>query len=234
VRSRPRPTPGARKPARLGRKPARSAEGGRKPARSTEGGRKPARSAEGGRKPARSAEGGRKPARLRRRVFAALVAVVVAFGLVTARILVWPATGAPARVNAIVMLAGPGDRLPVALELARQHRAPVLVVSQGWQGYGGPCPTPVPGVKLICFNPDPPTTRGEAEVLGKLAKQFHWSSVVLVTTRTQDTRARIIASRCFTGSLYVDTAPLPLSNWPYEIAYGWAALFKALFIDRTC
>ena len=97
----------------------------------------------------------------------------------------------PARVSAIVMLAGPGDRLPVALQLAREHRAPVLVVSRGSQGYGGPCPPPVPGVKLICFDPDPGTTRGEAEALGRLAKQFHWSSVVLVTTSFQDTRARI-------------------------------------------
>jgi uncharacterized SAM-binding protein YcdF (DUF218 family) len=217
VRSRTRPTPG-----------------GRKPARSTASGRHPARSTAGGRNPARPTASGRNPARLRRRVFAALVAIVVAFGLVTARILVWPATGAPARVNAIVMLAGPGDRLPVALELAREHRAPVLVVSQGWQGYGGPCPAPVPGVKLICFDPDPPTTRGEAEALSRLAKQYGWTSVLLVTTRTQDTRARIIVGRCFTGSVYVDTAPLPLSNWPYEIAYGWGALFKALFVDRTC
>jgi uncharacterized SAM-binding protein YcdF (DUF218 family) len=170
----------------------------------------------------------------RRRVFAAVVAIVVAFGLVTARVLVWPAQGMPARVSAIVLLAGPGDRLPVALALAREHRAPVLVVSQGWQGYGGPCPAPVAGVKLICFEPDPGTTRGEAEALGKLAKQFRWSSVVLVTTRTQDSRARIIAERCFAGSTYVVTAPLPLSSWPYQIAYGWGALFKALFVDRTC
>jgi uncharacterized SAM-binding protein YcdF (DUF218 family) len=153
---------------------------------------------------------------------------------VTARVLVWPAQGMPARVSAIVLLAGPGDRLPVALALAREHRAPVLVVSQGWQGYGGPCPAPVAGVKLICFEPDPGTTRGEAEALGKLAKQFRWSSVVLVTTRTQDSRARIIAERCFAGSTYVVTAPLPLSSWPYQIAYGWGALFKALFVDRTC
>jgi uncharacterized SAM-binding protein YcdF (DUF218 family) len=177
---------------------------------------------------------GRRPSPLWRRVLATVVAVVVAFGLVTARILVWPAQGSPARVSAVVMLAGPGDRLPVALELARQHRAPVLVVSQGWQGYGGPCPAPVPGVKLICFEPDPGTTRGEAEALGRLAKQYRWSSVVLVTTRTQDTRARIIAGRCFAGSTYVVTAPLPLSSWLYEIAYGWGALFKALFVDRTC
>src|SRR5271166_5317547 len=101
-----------------------------------------------------AADGRHGPSRARR-VFAAVAAVVVAFGAVTARLLVWPAQGMPARVGAIVVLAGPGNRLPVGLELAREHRAPVLVVSRGWQGYGGPCPPPVPGVKLICFDPDP-------------------------------------------------------------------------------
>jgi hypothetical protein len=165
---------------------------------------------------------------------ASIVAVVVAFGAVTARLLVWPAQGMPAHVSAIVMLAGPGTRLPVALDLAREHRAPVLVVSRGWQGYSGPCPSPVPGVKLICFDPDPGNTRGEAEAVGRLAKQFRWSSVVLVTTRTQDTRARIISERCFGGSVYVVTAPLPVSSWLYQIVYGWGALLKALVVDRTC
>jgi hypothetical protein len=154
--------------------------------------------------------------------------------VLTARLFVWPAQGMPARVSAIVMLAGPGDRLPVALQLAREHRAPVLVVSRGWQGYGGPCPPPVQGVMLICFDPDPGTTRGEAEALGRLAKQYHWSSVVLVTTSFQDTRARILADRCFGGSTYVVVAPMPLSSWPYQIAYGWAALVKAMVVHRAC
>jgi hypothetical protein len=181
-----------------------------------------------------AADGRHRPSRAWRRAFAAVAAAVVAFGLVTARLFVWPAQGMPARVSAIVMLAGPGNRLPVALELAREHRAPVLVVSRGWQGYGGPCPPPVPGVKLICFDPDPGTTRGEAEALGRLAKQFRWNSVVLVTTRTQDTRARIMAERCFGGSTYVVTAPLPVSSWPYQIVYGWGALLKALVVYRAC
>jgi hypothetical protein len=181
-----------------------------------------------------AADGRRELSRARRRAFATMVVVVVVFCAVTARLLVWPAQGMPARVGAIVMLAGPGNRLPVALELAREHRAPVLVVSRGWQGYGGPCPSPIPGVKLICFDPDPGTTRGEAEALGRLAKQFRWRSVVLVAIRTQDTRARIMAERCFGGSTYVVTAPLPVSNWPYQIANGWGALLKALVIDRAC
>ena len=176
----------------------------------------------------------RRPSHARRRAVAAVVAVLIAFGVVTVRLFVWPAQGMPTTVDAIVMLAGPGDRLPAALQLAREHRAPVLVVSRGWEGYGGPCPPPIPGVKLICFDPDPGTTRGEAEALGRLAKRFRWSSLVLVTTRTQDTRARIRVERCFSGSTYVITAPLPLGSWPHEIAYQWAALVKALVMDRTC
>jgi uncharacterized SAM-binding protein YcdF (DUF218 family) len=171
---------------------------------------------------------------VRRRAFAAVMALVAAFLLVTARLFVWPAEGMPAQVSAIVMLAGPGDRLPVALQLAREHRAPMLVVSQGWQGYGGPCPLVVPAVKLICFDPNPGNTRGEAEFAGQLAKRYHWTSVVLVTTRAQDTRARIIVRRCFGGSIYAVTASLSASAWPYQIAYGWGALAKALVLQRSC
>jgi hypothetical protein len=57
-----------------------------------------------------------------------LIAVVLAVGLAafcaaTARLFMFPARGMPARVDAIVMLAGQGDRYHEALELARQHRA---------------------------------------------------------------------------------------------------------------
>jgi hypothetical protein len=70
-----------------------------------------------------------------RRAFAAVLLVVIVSALVTARLLVWPAHGMPTRVSAIAMLAGPGNRLPVALTLAREHGAPVLVVSGGSNGY---------------------------------------------------------------------------------------------------
>lgn len=173
-------------------------------------------------------------ARGRRRALAAAIALAVAFCLATARLFVWPAQGMPARVSAIVMLAGPGNRLGVAVRLAREHRAPVLVVSQGWEGYGGPCAPAIPGVKVVCFDPNPGDTRGETEFAGRLAGQYHWSSVVLVTTSGQDTRARILMRRCFGASIYVITASLPWTDWPYEIAYGWGSLVKALTLHRTC
>jgi hypothetical protein len=182
------------------------------------------------------ADGGRRPilrGRWRKALAAVLVAVLV-FAAATAGVLIWPPQGAPARTDAIVMLAGPGDRLPVALALAREHRAPVLVVSRGWMGYGGPCPPSTPGVRTICFDPNPGTTKGEAEYVGRLAVRLGWHSLIVVATRPQAVRAQLLMGRCFGGTTYVVTAPLPLSNWPYQIAYGWGALLKAAFRSTSC
>jgi len=182
----------------------------------------------------------RVPARWRRLpraarvVITAVLVLILVFAALTAQLLVWPAQGMPPRVSAIVMLSGPGVRLPVALQLAGEHRAPVLVVSQGHDGYGSPCPSRPSGVQLICFDPDPATTRGEAEYIGRLAKKYHWTSVVVVTSRPQATRARMLVERCFAGAVYSSTGPLPMRSWPYQIAYGWGALTKALLVDRTC
>jgi hypothetical protein len=176
----------------------------------------------------------RRLPRHRRIVLAVALILVLTLSTATALLLIWPAQGMPARVSAIALLAGPGNRMSVALRLAGEHRAPVLVISQGAHGYGGPCPAPQPGVRLICFDPNPGDTRGEAQYIGKLAVKYHWSSIDLVVSRPQATRARILVERCFTGPVYVTTAPLPLSNWPYQIAYGWGALVKALAVHRSC
>ena len=175
----------------------------------------------------------RLPRRWRVVLTAALV-LFLAFVVATGELFIWPAQGMPGHVSAIVMLAGPGDRMPVALDLADSRRGPVLVVSQGYDGYSGPCPPRPSGVTLICFDPNPPTTRGEAEYIGRLARQYHWTSVVVVASRPQATRARLLVERCFAGRVYVATGPLALHAWPYQLAYGWAALLKALVWYRAC
>ena len=178
------------------------------------------------------------PGRPRRwRFLIAAVALLLAgLGAATARLFVWPERGMPARVDAIVMLNGPGDRLPTALGLAWAHRAPVVVISRGspYWARGSDCAPQIPGVRVICFAPDPATTRGEAEFTGRLARRYHWHSIVLVTTTPQDTRARLRVRRCFPGSIYVMTAPLPAYEWPYALAYEWGATIKALLLQRSC
>jgi hypothetical protein len=162
--------------------------------------------------------------------------LLIVFIAATARLLIWPDRGMPARVSAIVMLNGPGDRLDTALRLAWEHRASFLVISRGSPafGHGSTCAPSIPRVTVICFDPSPATTMGEAEFAGRLARKYHWRSMVLVTTTPQDTRARMRMERCFSGPVYVMTAPMTLASWPYQIAYEWGALVKALVIQRGC
>ncbi len=179
---------------------------------------------------------GGRPVRRRRAVAAVLLVLLAGFGFETAQLFVWPQQGMPARVDAIVMLNGPGDRLGTALKLARAHRARVVVISRGsrYWGHGSVCAPKVPGVTFICFDPSPPTTRGEAEFAGRLARRYDWHSIALVATTPQDTPARLRLGRCFAGKIYAVNAPLPLSAWPGTIAYEWGATVNAVFLQRGC
>jgi hypothetical protein len=171
------------------------------------------------------------------RIGLALAIVVAVLGAATAHWFVWPPQQAmPAHVDAIVMLNGPGDRLNTALDLAWAHRAPMIVISRGSQdwGHGSVCAPKIPRVTVICFDPSPNTTRGEEEFASRLGKQYHWQSIALVVVTPQDTPARIWAGRCFSGEIYIVNAPLPTSEWLYQIAYQWGSTIKAFFSPRRC
>jgi uncharacterized SAM-binding protein YcdF (DUF218 family) len=169
-----------------------------------------------------------------RRLAAAGLVLFAIFAVATGRLFVWPAQGVPARVDAIVVLGGPGDRLGRGLELAARDRAPVLAISEGLEVPPSLCRPRSQATQVICFQPDPLTTQGEARAAARLARQYGWRSIVLVTTPDQDTRARIRFERCFGGGLYVVTTPLPASQWIYQLAYQWAATAKALVLQRSC
>ena len=59
-----------------------------------------------------------------------VLVLIILLGTVTARLYVWPPTGMPAKVDVIVVLGGPGDRVDYAMQLAREDRAPYLVFSK--------------------------------------------------------------------------------------------------------
>jgi hypothetical protein len=178
-----------------------------------------------------------RPRRRRSRRTAGIVAAVLvgAFFALTARLFVWPdLQPVPAHADAIVELAGPGDdnRDQVALALARDHVAPVLV--QSTLSGDTSCLPPIAGVRIVCFHPNPSTTRGEARYIGALAESQHWSSVILVTTRDQAWRAHLRVSRCFSGEIYDATAHLPALDWLRQIPYQWVASIKAVAVQRSC
>jgi len=183
----------------------------------------------------RAADRVKSPSRHFKRIIIVVLLVVVVFLVSTARLFVWAPSDTPSRADAIVALGGdPGQlRMKSAVKLAEAGKAPIVVISLGGDSKVR-CPRTPKGIEVICFRPDPVNTRGEAEFIGRLAGRYHWRSVALVTSRAQDTRARILVRRCFSGSVYVITASLPWYDWPYQIAYGWGALVKALLLYRAC
>lgn len=164
----------------------------------------------------------------------ALGVLVVGFGVATVRMFVVPPLDAPGRADAIVVLGGVAGGVNRGLELSRAGVAPTLVVSSA----SGKCPRVQAAVgarsRVVCFRPEPFTTQGEAREIRVLAGQERWQSVIVIARSTQASRARLRVERCFDGDVRM-VAP-PMAGWdvPYNVAYEWGALVKALVLQRDC
>ncbi len=175
------------------------------------------------------------PSTARGRVLAVFVVLVALFVAGTARLFVWSPTDAPTRVDAVVALGGdPGQRRAhQAIALVTAGFAPVAVISLGGHP-PAPCPRSPAHVKVICFRANPLDTRGEAEYVAALARRRHWTQLIVVSERTQTTRARVLFKRCTSAHLHMVPVNDPWTHLPYDIAYEWGALAKALILQRSC
>ncbi len=179
------------------------------------------------------------PSRIRRVVVWTLLVVVV-FGVVgfvvgTARLFLWPPTDLPVKADAVVALGGDTGQLraKLAVHLARSGYAPIAVISLGGQK-AVPCPKAVPGIQIMCFRADPLDTRGEAEYVAALAARRHWHRILVVSERSQATRARMLFKRCTPVQLVMTPVADPRDRLPYDVVYEWGALIKALVFVRPC
>lgn len=136
----------------------------------------------------------------------------------------------------MVVLSGSKKRLPVALELMRREVAPTLVISYGLEQRNlrarRVCSTPQ-AFAVLCPKPDPFSTRGEAELIARLASEHRWSSVVVVTSRFHLLRARLLIERCYGGRLTMVGAPTEAWRLPHLVAFEWAKLVRAGIV-RSC
>jgi uncharacterized SAM-binding protein YcdF (DUF218 family) len=155
-------------------------------------------------------------------------------------LVVRPPTNRPVRSDAILVLGSPtvDGRLEEGLRLAEAGYADTLVISIGWakgRQRIAACADDNPRYRVICFQPDPPTTRGEAQELGRLARQRNWNSVLVVTSVYHVSRARLIVDRCMPGTVrMVATSARPsLAGWAYQFGYQTGGFAKAL-LHRSC
>lgn len=149
-------------------------------------------------------------------------------------VLVEPSVNKPAKADAILVL-GPPDvdgRAEAAYALARAHYAGTVVVSVQsdlQQQVKGACRNQNPDYQVICFQPRPGTTRGEAHEIAELARTHHWRTVIVITSTYHISRARMIIERCLPGTVLMVAAPgrPAISTWAKQFLYQTAAYVKA-------
>lgn len=166
-----------------------------------------------------------------RLLLAAALAVLAAASLA---LLVLREDDPVARADAVVVLFGARARLPVGVELVKRGVAPVLVVSQGRdRGWRSPGLCDRRDIRVLCPVADDESTRGEARLIGRLARERGWDSLVVVSSRFHLFRARLLIRRCYDGRLAMVGAGSPVWRLPYQVAWEWAKLARA-GIQRDC
>lgn len=164
-------------------------------------------------------------------IVVALVVVIVAVGV---PVYVAPQVDQLRHADAIVVLGGHDyERYPYGLELALSGYAPEIAMSNPagsediW--LTDMCRHQRYPFHVSCFEPDPPTTRGEAQEIGRLARAHHWQSIIVVTFRPHISRARYIISRCYDGELIMSDskAAISVGDWAWNYLYQTAGYIRA-------
>ena len=175
---------------------------------------------------------------MRRLVLVVVPLLVVAWAAVAARFVLSPVQDSPRRADAVVVLAGDHLRLGKALELMARRVAPTLVISDGlapgWREANRLCRRGGGRFRVVCFRPDPYSTRGEARAVARMAAARGWGSVVVVTSTYHVTRARLLFDRCVDARVRVTGATYQRSLIPLEIFLEPAKLVYALVVARRC
>ena len=193
--------------------------------------------------------------RRRRRVRALLSLLVAIVGLLATyagvgyQLFYRDHSDAPRKVDAIVDLGGEHDgREEYGLQLAREGYAKTVLISNPYSSdpllkkYVGDkpdsqalmqrvCTSGTAEIEVICFNPDPSTTRGEAMFTQRVAKERHWHSVIVVSWRFHLVRARYIFGQCFDGDVVMRSVPRDYPGsplyWGWQFAYQYGGIAKA-------
>jgi uncharacterized SAM-binding protein YcdF (DUF218 family) len=166
-----------------------------------------------------------------------LFLLALALGVIAATcvLLIWPSTDMPRGADGIVVFGGAHeDRVELGIRLAERGLAPTLIIT------GAPDGASVCGrrarFEIVCLDPEPFNTRGDARVASKLAASRGWSSLLLVTSTYHVTRARALLDRCFAGDVEVVAAKPHTSLFrdAEVLLHEWGGLVYAYTVGRGC
>ena len=177
---------------------------------------------------------------IRRLIVAGLLLAVTIAVVATAGLFVFPRTHTPLTADAVVMfVGGRGERLDTALGLIEAGVAKNIVIPNGtvetWPQANRLC-REKHTYKVVCPNPDPDTTRGEARAIAEVARRENWDHVVLVTSTYHVTRARLLLERCFHGKVdAVEARPgVTITRFFSRVTHEWAGLAEAMLVNNGC
>lgn len=171
-------------------------------------------------------------------VAAILVALTVLMGISGITLFTNAKADQLQKADAIVVLGGEHDgREDYGIELARKGWAPTVVISDA---YPNDDPVmhrvckPQPPIEVLCARAAELNTRGEAQMVQRLAAQRSWTKIIVVTWRYHLPRARLIFQQCFSpnsDSVVMEAVPrrydYSMARWQFIYAYQYAAFAKA-------
>ena len=169
-----------------------------------------------------------------RRVLKILAGTVAIAGLGLFVSVIRPPTATDPTGDAVVVHAGGrGERLRRALEMMEAGAAPTLVIMGGsvdnWPAAQRLCGQASP-FEVLCPDPVPGTTMGEARALSELVIARGWKSVVAVTSDYHLRRAHFLDRKCSPDLMVYGAAArseLPMLLWLGRIGREMIALVEA-------
>jgi hypothetical protein len=166
----------------------------------------------------------------------ALALLAIALAGASVVLFVWApfADTDPGKADAIVVLAGSRSRLPVGLDLFRRGVAPTLAISVDPSDKQRARYCRLPGQGAFCFRADPFSTQGEARAVARLARERHWRTIAVVTSRFHLFRTRMLLRRCTEARLELVPAKVAWWRWPEFVVTEWAKTAVALTTRRGC
>lgn len=159
--------------------------------------------------------------------------VIIAVSVLVALFLAWLLTAyqlfynvhttPPKQADAVVMLGGASkERLLDAMMLRAELNAPYLVISHtetaGNASADDYCSTHSNHAiypDVVCFTPGTMDTRGEATEIGKLAAQYQWKNMAVVTSKYHIQRAGLLMRQCVNANVTMVATTPEFTPWQW-------------------